>query len=595
MLNADRMASMSQLLGEAARVAPEPTAIEGSVGPPLSYGALWRQLEQTKDALNAIHIGRHDRVAIVLPNGPEMAAAFSAVAACATSAPLNPSYRASELEFYFSDLGVAALVVSSGVGPAAAEVAAARGIPIIHLTPTPDRGAGSFTLEGSPLADRAFTPGFAEPEDLALILHTSGTTSRPKMVPLTQRNLLRSARNIADTLHLTGMDACLNVMPLFHIHGLIAAVLASLTAHGRVNCRPGFVGADFFHALADRRATWYTAVPTIHQAALDYATMHPSEVDARSLRFIRSSSASLPPTVMAALEALFAVPVIEAYGMTEASHQMTSNALPPGVRKSSSVGVAAGPEVAIMDNAGALLPVGATGEVVIRGETVTREYLGNPDANAAAFTSGWFRTGDQGHFDGDGYLFLTGRLKELINRAGEKISPLEVDDALLQHQAVAQAVTFAFPHETLGEAVGAAVVVRMPTTEAELRAFVGARLAEHKVPQRIVFLDEIPKGPTGKIQRVGLAQKLGARLRPDFSAPSTERERALAAIWASVLKVSDVSTRDNFFLVGGDSLRMQEIIDQARRQGLEIDVELFLESATIFDVGRALDERAAGG
>jgi oxalate---CoA ligase len=259
------------------------------------------------------------------------------------------------------------------------------------------------------------------------------------------------------------------------------------------------------------RPTWYTAVPTMHQAILARAERN-REIVARSrLRFIRSSSASLPPQVMAELERVFRAPVIESYGMTEASHQMASNPLPPRPRKPGSVGLAAGPEVAVMDDAGSLLPRGAVGEVVIRGPNVTRGYEANPEANAKAFTNGWFRTGDQGVLDDDGYLRLTGRLKELINRGGEKISPLEVDDVLMDHPAVQQVVTFAMPHEKLGEEVAAAVVLREGkiATERELRDFAATRLADFKVPRRVVLLPEIPKGATGKLQRIGLAKKLG--------------------------------------------------------------------------------------
>jgi acyl-CoA synthetase (AMP-forming)/AMP-acid ligase II len=203
--------------------------------------------------------------------------------------------------------------------------------------------------------------------------------------------------------------------------------------------------------------------------------------------------------------------VLEAYGMTEATHQMASNPLPPKPRKPGSVGIAAGPEVAIMDQDGKLLPRGSIGEIVIRGPNVTAGYANNPKANAEAFTNGWFRTGDQGIMDAEGYISLTGRLKEIINRGGEKIAPREVDDVIMDHPAVAQVVTFGMPHEKLGEDVAAAVVLKEGQSlgEKELRDFVAAKLADFKVPKKILFLPEIPKGATGKLQRIGLAQKLG--------------------------------------------------------------------------------------
>jgi len=332
------------------------------------------------------------------------------------------------------------------------------------------------------------------------------------MVPLSQGNVCASARHIGASLALSADDRCLNIMPLFHIHGLIAAVLSSLAAGAGVYCSPGFNALRFFQWMDEVEPTWYTAVPTMHQAILSRAPRNADSLARSQLRLIRSSSSSLPPQVMSALEETFACPVIEAYGMTEAAHQMASNPLPPAERRPGCVGLAAGPEVGIMAEDGSeLLPTGAIGEIVIRGPNVTDGYIENPTANATAFTDGWFRTGDQGTLDDKGYLTLTGRLKEIINRGGEKISPREVDEVLLDHPAVGQVVTFAVPHDRLGEDVGAAVVLTEGETvsEAELRAFVAQRLADFKVPRKLLFLDEIPKGATGKLQRIGLAEKLG--------------------------------------------------------------------------------------
>jgi acyl-CoA synthetase (AMP-forming)/AMP-acid ligase II len=387
-------------------------------------------------------------------------------------------------------------------------VAAQRKIPVIELTADESGPAGSYTLS-VPFADAGVAR--PDPDDVALVLHTSGTTSRPKIVPLRQRNLAASARNIAATLALTPQDRCLVIMPLFHIHGLIGALLSSLHAGASVHCPPGFNALKFFAWLDQAEATWYTAVPTMHQTILARADRNADVIARRKLRFIRSSSASLPPAVMKQLEDTFGCPVIESYGMTEASHQMASNPLPPRPRKPGSVGIAAGPEVGIMDLDGKLLDRGEIGEIVIRGDNVTAGYANNPKANAEAFTNGWFRTGDQGVLDAEGYLSLTGRLKEIINRGGEKIAPREVDDVLMDHPAVAQVVTFGMPHDKLGEEVAAAVVLRegQNASEQDLRSFAATRLADFKVPKKIVFLAEIPKGATGKLQRIGLAQRLG--------------------------------------------------------------------------------------
>jgi acyl-CoA synthetase (AMP-forming)/AMP-acid ligase II len=489
-------------------------AVSGLDRSALTYGGLRKHVAETVRALNDVGIGRNDRVAIVLPNGPEMATAFVSIACCATTAPLNPAYKQDEFDFYLSDLGAKALLVEKGSASPAVAAAHGRGILILELCVDTSEPVGTFSLKpaDAEIERKSVNDGLAAPDDVALVLHTSGTTSRPKIVPLSQSNVCASARNIQTTLKLEPGDVCLNVMPLFHIHGLMAAVLATLGKGASVFAAPGFDALKFFSWLDQAHPTWYTAVPTMHQALLTRAKRNQKIVDRARLRFIRSSSSSLPPQVLAELEKTFDVPVVEAYAMTEASHQMTCNQLPPGQRKPGTVGCAAGPEVAIMDESGpGLLETGATGEIVIRGDNVTSGYENNPTANEECFVSSWFRTGDQGVMDADGYLTITGRLKEIINRGGEKISPREIDDVLMDHAAVQQCVTFAMPHKSLGEEVAAAVVLRdgEDADEKDIRTFAGERLATFKVPRKIIILDEIPKGATGKLQRIGLAEKLG--------------------------------------------------------------------------------------
>ncbi|MEC4812715.1 MAG: AMP-binding protein [Scytonema sp. PMC 1069.18] len=584
--------TISQLLKAQALQIPQAVAIAAPNRLPLSYSQLYTHITQTVKTLNGMGLGRGDRIAMVLPNGPEMAVAFLAVAATSTSAPLNPAYQTSEYDFYLEDLNAKALIVQSGVDSPARAVAVARNIPIIELIPVLEAEAGIFHLCGDtklPGVENAF----AREADTALVLHTSGTTSRPKIVPLTQANLCISASNIRATLELQQSDRCLNIMPLFHIHGLIGAVLSSLTAGGSVICTPGLDAAKFFDWIEALHPTWYSAVPTMHQAILAYVENNRKIIEHCSMRFIRSSSAALPPQVMEALELAFNAPVIEAYGMTEASHQMTSNPLPPLQRKARSVGMAAGPEIAIMDEAGNLLDKGEVGEIVIRGANVTLGYENNPLANKSAFTNGWFRTGDQGYLDRDGYLFIIGRLKELINRGGEKISPREIDEVLLDHEAVAQAVTFAVPHPTLGEDVAAAVVLRQNTnaTAQEIRKFAAAKLADFKVPTQVVFVDEIPKGATGKLQRIGLAEKLATKLRAPFVPPRTEVEKVLCEIWSEVLNVQQVGIDDNFLTLGGDSLRATQVIARLRAVFLvDIPLPKFFEVPTVMGLSQILAE-----
>ena len=502
--------TLKDMLATGADVAP---AISAPGRQALTFSGLRDLTAQTLAALNALGIGRNDRVAIVLANGPEMAACYIACASGVTSAPLNPAYRAEEFEFYLSDLNAKALIVEPHGNSPVVEVAQRLGVRLIDLVADEGQPAGSFILVardglgGTPAA----MGGWAQPGDVSMVLHTSGTTSRPKIVPLSQTNLVASATHIGRTLRFVAGDCGLNVMPLFHIHGLIAGVLAPLAAGSQVFCTPGFNALKFFGWMDEARPTWFTAVPTMHQAILSRAGKNADVIARHPLRFLRSSSSSMPPQVIKEAEEVFGAPLIESYGMTEAAHQMASNPLPPAVRKPGSVGVAAGPEMAIMGENGEILAVGDTGEIVIRGPNVSAGYENNTQANAEGFSHGWFRTGDQGVIDADGYISLTGRLKEIINRGGEKISPREVDEVLMDHPAVAQVVCFGMPHPKLGEEVAAAVVLRegQHATERELQAFVSARAADYKVPKTILFMDEIPKGATGKLQRIGLAAKLG--------------------------------------------------------------------------------------
>jgi thioesterase domain-containing protein len=384
-------------------------------------------------------------------------------------------------------------------------------------------------------------------------------------------------------------------MPLFHIHGIVAGLLAPLQAGGSVICTPGFRQLLFLDWLDELEATWYSAVPTMHAAVVGRARDRTGRIARHRLRFVRSSSAPLPLSVLHGLEAAFDVPVIEAYGMTEAAHQIASNALHPGLRKPGTVGCAAGPEIRILDDSGRVLQSGEVGEVAIRGESVFLGYEANAEANSASFSGDWFRTGDQGFLDRDGFLTLTGRIKEMVNRGGEKVSPLEVDNALLLHEGVAEAVTFAMRDPRLGEEVAAAVVLE-PGSEADERAlqnFVAARLSPFKVPRRIVVLDELPTGPTGKLQRVGLAEQL---LLPDASPSELEREPRrfleweLVDIWESVLDVRGVGVADDFFVLGGDSLLAAEAV--ARIRNLIGDHDLPLVSIVRAPTPAAMAEEA---
>ena len=469
-------------------------------GARLTYGQLREQVSLAADRLAQHGLGRGDRIALVFPNGIEAIVLFLAAAMVGTAAPLNGAYKEEEFRFYLEDTAARALIVPPGEGEAARRALPDSALLLeAHLD-----HHGQVVLEGGGPADPSRSAAPAGSDDVALVLHTSGTTSRPKLVPLRHRNLVASIDNIAATYGLGAGDVALCVMPLFHIHGLMASTMATLRTAGTVVVPPRFDPHGFWPAAKEHGATWYSAVPTIHQMLLLRHRGERPEGAAR-LRFIRSSSSALSPETMRQLEERFGAPVLEAYGMTEASHQMASNPLPPADRRPGTVGLGTGVRIGIMDDSGSLLRQGAVGEIVIQGPNVIDGYLNNPAANAASFTEGWFRTGDQGVQDADGYLSLVGRLKEMINRGGEKIAPREIDEVLLQHPAVAEAVAFGSPHPTWGEEVVAAVVLREPVSEKELLSFARERLADYKVPRRLFIVEEIPRTATGKIQRRSVA------------------------------------------------------------------------------------------
>jgi len=467
----------------------------------VTYQGLRDQVAAMADALAAIGIQRGDRVATSLPNGLPAIVSFLAASVAGTAAPLNPGYREEEVSFYLEDTGAKVLLCPADGAAEARSAAAKRGVPVYSLETD---AAGFVRIAGAPGGKTAAEPS---PDDAALILHTSGSTGRPKRVPILHRNLAASTRNIAAHYTLSPADVALCVMPLFHVHGLVASTLSTLLTGGTVVVPNKFNPLSFWRTVRDTGATWYSAVPTIHNLLLARAGGE-RPAGSEGLRFIRSCSAALPPEMMARMEQSFGAPVLEAYGMTEASHQMASNPQPPAPRKPGSVGPGTGVRIAIMDDEGNLLASGERGEVVIQGPNVVAGYENNAEANAKSFTRGWFRTGDQGYLDADDYLLLTGRIKELINRGGEKIGPREIDEVLLSHPSVTEAVAFGFPHPTWGEEVAAAVVMPEPVSEAAVLAFCKERLADFKCPKKLYVVKTIPRTATGKIQRGEVAKAL---------------------------------------------------------------------------------------
>ena len=607
-------ASIPGIIKAHAEQRPDNLAILSINRAPMTYGQLQRQTSAVVGSLNGLNIGRGDHVAVVVPSGPEMATAFLTISSGATCVPLNPAFKRSEFDSYLSDLDTKLVVVQSGFDSPIRDVAKEQNIRVLDLIPDADiSGVFELTLNGEILSlDNSAPRVFSKPEDVAMILFTSGTTSQPKKVAIGHLHLDMSADARIQIFSLTEQDRCLNVMPYFHVHALKTCLLTTMKAGGSMFCTNGFSPSSFFETLALSQASWYSAVPTVHQTILARAENSEMVEKYPHLRFIRSTSAGLAPDTLEKLEDLFNVPVIETYGMTETSHTLASNSLPPAIRKSGSVGPASGPELAIIDTNGGFLEVRETGEIVVRGDELECGYMDDDEANEKAFINGWFRTGDLGYLDEDGYLFITGRLKEVINRSGENIIPKEIDDVLLRHPAVRQAVTFAVPDELAGEEVAAAIILEETETvlERELQDFCSVHLVDSKVPRRIIFLAEIPKGPSGKLMRIGLAEHLGmdsvndqvsnrnpgVSKVPELENPNTPTEEHLVEVWKDVLGLSELGVTQEFLNVGGDSIQVGQIRAKVEDEfGVELSFIDFFDSPTVRDLSGVIDNMLANG
>lgn len=603
------MNGLHWLFNNAAQNFSENPAIFGGDRRCLTYSGLTQQIKTIVECLKTSGMGRADRIVTVLENGPEAAVCCFAVSAAAICAPLNPAYSQSEFEFYLRDLAATALITDSQLCAPAVAAANVVGLPVIRLVALENEVAGIFRLEYDNIMRR--TGGLSsQAEDVAMLLYTTGSTSRPKMVPITHTSLCHAAQMNVEALALKPDDRCLNMMPLFHIHGLIFAVASSLIAGASVVCAKGFQPARFFEWLEAFQPTWYTAAPTIHDAILRRAATNRESIANSRLRLIRSGASALPPTMMKELEQAFGVPVIEAYAMTETG-LIAINQLPPGKRKPGSVGLPIGCELIVMDEQGMPVPAGQTGDVAVRGQGVMRGYECNPQANQQSFFKGWFRTGDQGKLDSDGYLFLAGRRSEIINRGGEKISPWEIDEVLMEHPVVRHAMAFSVPHPRLGEQIAACVILQPHASafdqermEFELQEFVAQRLAMFKVPDRIVFVTEFPRGPTNKPQRKSLAAALGL-LEAHCSQPTSDpfparlrsvAEERLAALWKSVLGCGTVEMDDDFFQLGGDSISGAQLIARVGEEfGIDVPLFLLFRIPTLAGLAEWLESRVKRG
>jgi acyl-CoA synthetase (AMP-forming)/AMP-acid ligase II/acyl carrier protein len=588
MLDSSSGCTLLELLEASVKLRGSSPAILAPGRPPLGYDALLRQIERAGEAFAAMGFGRGQRVALALPNGPEMAAATLSAMSWATCAPLNPASDEALCRALLEKMRAAALIVADGAEPPAARAARALGLPIVRLAFARDDPAGIFSLS-SDATRAAVVAERPRLDDVALLLPTSGTTARPKIVPLTHRIQVGAFVSRARLMGLKSADRCLCVVPLFTASGIKRNLGPALAAGASIVCTPGFDSERFLAWLAEFHPTYYTGPPAVQQAILDRCERRGSPRQ-HSLRLVFSGSAPLSTSLRERLENALGVPVLQGYGMTEGGC-IAHDPLPPAPRKPASVGLPAGCEVRVLDEAGEFLRAGEVGEIVMRGGEAFDGYEDDPDANRLAFHEGWFRTGDLGYLDQDDYVYLVGRVKELINRGGLKVSPIAVDMALIQHPQVAEAATFGVPHPTLSEDVVTAVVTREPGSvgEQELRDFALQRVAAFMVPSRIVFVSELPKTALGKVRRGELAQRFGADRRREFLAPHDAHEELIAGLYSELLDCERVGALDNFFDLGGDSLRGAQLVMRANLAfGCNVPVESLFRRPTVAEFAAEL-------
>ncbi len=552
---------------------------------PLSYAALYQRLRRAGTTLAAMGVGRGSRVALALPDGPEAAVATVAAMSFAACAPLPPALDARAGASLLAQLRIDALIVAASHDPPIAAAARTLGLRVIRLVADSAAPAGTFTLRaeaaGAPVQARA-----GDGTDVALLLQTSGTTAAAKVVPVDHAQVVFTA----ELLPLRPDDRALCVSPLFWYGPLSINVFSPLVAGASAVFTGGFDGRLFRDWLATFRPTFYGASPTLQAAILDVA----GERRPTSLRFVRSSSRALSPAMQQRIEATLGVPVLQGYGMTECG-LVAANPMLPGTQRAGSVGRAQGIEIVLRDDAGRPVAPGATGEVTVRGPGVMRGYEGDPQANREAFADGWFRTGDLGRFDADGYLYLTGRIKEIVNRGGQKISPQEVDAVFQRHPAVREAVTFPVPHPSLGEDLATAVILHRQdgATATALRDFVMAQLVPFKVPSRVVIADGLPRNAAGKVNRAGLAAALADALRTVFVPPRNDEEALVDEIFAEVLALEEVGAHHHFFQAGGDSLSGARVIARLKDlAGTDVPLSALFEAPTVAQLADRLRHAA---
>jgi acyl-CoA synthetase (AMP-forming)/AMP-acid ligase II len=572
---------------------PKQAAIVGTNFSAISYRMLQDEIDEVRNSLRLAGFDRDAKIAVAIANSAQAARAMIAITCSATSVPIDSKLTVAEVERCLLILRPQAVLVLRNTDSAARTAAEQRGFPIIEAIVSQD---GSLQL----VVPRIGPPvplNEPDPAAPAFILHTSGTSADPNFVPFSHRNMLAVIERLQTWYELTPQDRCLNVSPVYYSHALTTTLLPPLMTGGSVAFPANPTNVDLSEWFSDLRPTWYSAGPTLHLSVLEKAEARSDALTMHSLRFISTAGAPITANVLQRMQAVLGVPVLEHYGSSETA-QIASNRPPPGPSKPGTVGIPWPDIVAIVGADGRPLPAGHQGVVLVHGPSVTSGYLNAPDLNRSAFVDGWFRTGDIGSIDEQGFLSLHGREKEVINRGSEKISPLEIDQALMSHPGVVQAAAYGVPHPRLGEDVAAAVVLRPGAlvSPLELREFLGTKLAAFKVPRRISILDELPKGITGKLLRRRLAES--AQEKAQHSGLSEERLHAdLLQLWRRILKTENISLDDDFFEKGGDSLLAIDVTLQLQRLiGRPLSESILFQASTVRElaksVARELDREA---
>ena len=580
-----RFQTVPQLLRNQATERGSACALKTASGQQLTYTQLHERVSGLVEQLRAFGIQRHTRVGIVLPNGMDMSVVLLATTSACIAAPLNPLFKEQEFQSYFDEIEIDC-IITTAADSFAKSVAKQAGMPVLELS------WDGTALQASPSAPNIFSAGAPErdalseidPDAKALVLLTSGSTGRSKRVPLTHRNLCASAADVCRSLLLQPTDICLSMWEQFHIGGITDLLLAPLASGGQVICTSGFDAHQFFDVLTQFEPTWFQGVPTTLGELLTVATRK-GPLAKSSLRFIRSVAAALPPELMKRVEDVFGVPVVQTYGMTEAAPLIASNPLPPRIRKPGSSGPSCGTEISVRRDDGSEASSNERGQIFIKGENVISGYEKGANGSETAWPDGWFNTGDIGYLDADGYLFLTGRTKQQINRGGEKISPDEVEEALLAHPDVAEAAAFSIDHSTLGEDVAAAVVLKPGKSfdPSSIRQLVAERLAHFKVPRSLVQIGSLPRTAIGKVSREALKASVASQRNDEPSeSPKTSLEKILADVWKDELGVQSVGMDDDFSQLGGDSLSYTRLLLAVERLlSIELDMSELDDNLTV--------------